>query len=269
MPREWHDRHAANQIADPEKRRLYLKLVADKKPYFMRYVYPALMKQYNQYIKNTDKNAMREFQMSVSELMKIPESDRSDRQREFLRYYNMKMPVGTNDCVMNKICRRFESEFDGYLRKKNASSKFDYTIMKSGVEYSTSHYRAIEKLCNEYNQRLRGFVIEYSTNNSDEYDFHVYKLELLEEFMQACAKICPNKKDLCDIVLDICYRRSSTKRFAWDICADEIVENLLNRSGRTIRFPEMDPDGDIQFCGERFRMKQIQIGGNAIEYRNG
>ena len=52
-------------IEDPEKRRFYLSLVADKKPYFMRIIYPALMKQYNTYIKNTNKNAMREFQMTI------------------------------------------------------------------------------------------------------------------------------------------------------------------------------------------------------------
>lgn len=51
MPREWHDRHSVNLIEDTDTRRFYLKLVADKKPYFMRLIYPALMKQYNTYIK--------------------------------------------------------------------------------------------------------------------------------------------------------------------------------------------------------------------------
>lgn len=106
MPREWHDRHSANQIEDDDKRRFYQKLVADKKPYFMRLIYPALMKQYNTYIKNTNKNALREFQMTVDELYAIPESERTERQRDFLRYYEKRMPVGTNDCVMNRICRR-------------------------------------------------------------------------------------------------------------------------------------------------------------------
>ncbi len=55
MPREWHDRHSVNLIEDTDTRRFYLKLVADKKPYFMRLIYPALMKQYNTYIKNTNK----------------------------------------------------------------------------------------------------------------------------------------------------------------------------------------------------------------------
>ena len=134
MPRLWYDRHAANKIEDPAQRELYRKIVADKKPYFMRYIYPALMKQYNTYIKNTDRNALREFQMTVAELYKLPIGETTERQREFLRYYEYRMPVGTNDCIMNKICRRFEDEFDGYIGKHNAAVKFDYTIMRSDAE---------------------------------------------------------------------------------------------------------------------------------------
>lgn len=71
MPRTWHDRHAANKIEDDELRDFYRSIVADKKPYFMRYIYPALMKQYNQYIKNTNRNCLREFQMTVDELRMV------------------------------------------------------------------------------------------------------------------------------------------------------------------------------------------------------
>ena len=73
------------------------------------------MKQYNTYIKNTNKNAMREFQMTVDELLAIPTSEQTERQKDFIRYYHSRMPVSNNDCVMNRICRRFEQEFDGYL----------------------------------------------------------------------------------------------------------------------------------------------------------
>ena len=38
MPRTWHDRHAANKIEDDELRDFYRSIVADKKPYFMRYL---------------------------------------------------------------------------------------------------------------------------------------------------------------------------------------------------------------------------------------
>lgn len=262
MPREWHDRHSVNMIEDPETRRMYLKLVADKKPYFMRLIYPMLMKQYNTYIKNTNKNALREFQMSIDEMLALPASELTERQRDFLRYYKSRMPVGDNDCVMNRICRRFEKEFDGYLGRHNADVEFDYTIMKSGVEYSRSQYNAILKLYENYNKRLRNYAVFANYERVDEYDAFSHMLEMRTEFTQECTRVCQNRFALCDIVLDICYKKSSTKRFAWEMCGDEIIQNLLDRNNGILSYPTLDADGEITFGGNKFTVKQMTIGGD-------
>ena len=259
MPREWHDRHSVNMIEDADTRRFCQKLVADKKPYFMRIIYPALMKQYNTYIKNTNKNAMREFQMTVDELMEIPASEQTERQKDFIRYYHSRMPVGNNDCVMNRICRRFEREFDGYLGRHNADTEFDYTIMKSEVEYSRSQFNAISKLYESYNKRLRNYAVFASYERVDEYDTFSRMLEMRNEFIQECTKECPDRFALCNIVLDICYQKSSTKRFAWEMCGDEIIQNLLKRNGGIISYPTLDVDGDITFGGNRFTVMKYRL----------
>lgn len=266
MPRSWHDRHTVNKIEDEEQRNFYRRIVADKKPYFMRYIYPDLMKQYNTYIKNTNKNAMREFKMTVDEMAELPQSQLTDRQKDFLRYYNVRMPVGMNNCVLNRICRRFEQEFDGYLGRHNAETEFDYTIMKSGAEYSKSQYNEIVKLYESYNKRLRSYAVFTSYERVDEYDTFALMLEAKSEFVQECARVCPNRYALCDIVLDICYRRNLTKRFAWEMCGDVIIENLLEKNDGVISFPEMDEEGDIRFGGNRFSMKEAVIGGNDNDY---
>lgn len=259
MPREWHDRHSVNMIEDADTRRFYQKLVADKKPYFMRIIYPALMKQYNTYIKNTNKNAMREFQLTVDELMEIPASEQTERQKDFIRYYHSRMPVGNNDCVMNRICRRFEREFDGYLGRHNADTEFDYTIMKSDAEYSRSQFNAISKLYESYNKRLRNYAVFASYERVDEYDTFSRMLEMRNEFIQECTKECPDRFALCNIVLDICYQKSSTKRFAWEMCGDEIIQNLLKRNGGIISYPILDVDGDITFGGNRFTVMKYRL----------
>ena len=259
MPREWHDRHSVNTIDEPVKRRFYQKIVADKKPYFMRIIYPALMKQYNTYIKNTNKNAMREFQMTVDELLELPPTELSDRQKDFLRYYESRMPVGNHDCVMNRICRRFEQEFDGYLGRHSAETEFDYTVMKSGVAYTRSQYNAILKLYENYNHRLRSYAVFANYERVDEYDTFSKMMEMRTEFEQECSKICSNRFALCDIVLDICYRKSSTKRFAWEMCGNEIICNLLNKHEGLISYPTIDPAGEIVFCGNRFTLRQKRL----------
>lgn len=114
------------------------------------------MKQYNTYIKNTDRNALREFQMTVDELCAIPENERNERQNEFLNFFYKRMPVGMGDCVMNKICRRFEDAFDGYIGKHNAAVKFDYRIMRSDAEYKSYSNERMKK---------KGWPLEKATKN--------------------------------------------------------------------------------------------------------
>lgn len=259
MPRYWHDRHAANKIEDESHRELCRNIVADKKPYFMRYIYPSLMKQYNTYIKNTNRNALREFQMTIPELQSLNKEALTDRQRDFLHYYDYRMPVGVGNCVMNKICRRFEEEFDGYIGKHDFKSKFDYSIMKSDAEYTTTQYNAIKKVYEEFNKRLQSYAIFADYERMDKCDAFNAIYVMNEEFKKECLSICQNSQSLCNIILDLCYTRNSTKRFAWSMCAQEIIHNLLVKNDYYISFPTVDTCGDITYCGENFSVKSIKI----------
>lgn len=262
MPREWHDRHAANQIVNPEKRKFYRDIVADKKPYFMCYIYPALMKQYNTYINNTNRNALREFQMTVEEMSNLPHNQLTERQKDFLRYYESRLPVGTGKCVMNKICSRFEEEFDGYIGKTLGRVKFDYTIMKSGADYTYSQMTAIKKLHEEYSKKLQSYAVFSHYERVDEDELVSTVSAMKEEFIRECESVCQNNTTLCDILLDLCYCRSSSKRFAWDICSDTIIQNLLANNDWKISAPVANPCGDIEYCGAKYSVITKTIGGD-------
>lgn len=259
MPKSWHDRHAINKLNDSSKKDLYRSIVADKKPYFMRYIYPSLMKQYNTYIKNTDRNALREFDMTVSEMKVRPYEELSDRQKEFLRYFDMKMPVGTGDCIMNKICRRFEEEFDGHIKKHSAAASFDYRIMKNDSEYSPAQFYEIKKLYTDYNKRVNNYSVFVSYERVNEWDAASEMSSMNEEFRRSCEEVCPDERVLCNIILDMCYTRNSTKKFAWSMCGKTIIQNLLEKNDYQISFPTLDPDGDIAYCGDRYRLQTKRI----------
>lgn len=259
MPKYWHDRYAVSKIEDEDERNLNRSIVADKKPYFMRYIYPALQKQYNTYIKNTDNNSIREFGLTVSELKKKPYCDLTDRQKEFLMYYDRKMPVGVGDCVMNKICRMFEEEFDGYIRKHNSEVKFDYTIMKSSEQYNSTQYYAIKKLYDDFNRRVKNYTVFAGYERIDKVVSDSNISVMKAEFIKECSKQVPSEKILCNIILDICYKKNSTKRFAWDMCCETIINNLLEKNEQTISYPTLSEDGDIYFGGMTYELNTMRI----------
>lgn len=258
MPRSWHDRYAAGKIEDEGTRELYRSIVADKKPYFMRYIYPALMRQYNTYMKNVNRNTLREFGLTIDELCTTPDNQLTERQREFLWFFHNRMPVGTSDCVMNKICRKFENKFDGYI-SRHKSTGFDYKIMKSVAEYTPKQFSSIKRLYDDYSKRLYSYSVfaDYERIDKDDYNAELAMMD--DEFRKECDQVCTDRQVLCNVVLDLCYNKKNTKKFAWNMCGDEIIENLLNRNDRTISYPVMDPDGDIGWNGFRFRIENKRI----------
>lgn len=257
MTKSWHDLHEANRIRDAEKREFYKRIVADRKPYFMRYIYPQLMRQYNTYIKNTDKNAMREFRKTVAELedAEVSGEKLEDAQANFLRYYRARMPVGTGDCVMNAICRRFEKEFDGYVGRHNASRPFDYRIMRSDEEYLPRQYQAVKRLLDDYSKKRMNYKVFAEYERVDEYDSFAVLSGIDEEFRRECDIICPNERALCNIVLDLCYARNSTRQFAWSMCGRQIIRNLLENNGNVISYPTLSEAGEFEYGGNRFTIE--------------
>lgn len=260
MPKEWYDR-AANRITEELSedeialREFNLRILADKKPYFMRYIYPNLMSQYNTYIKNTDKKCIREFRQSIDELLAKDNSELTEAEAEFINYYYQRMPVGIHDCVMNKICKRFEDEFDGYFLKNISDTEFDYGIMKSGQDYTTTQYNSISRLYEQYTKRLQEYMQYSKRERVDEDESATKRSLMVQDFKVECQRACSNTAQLCDIILDLCYSRNGSKQFCWDICGEEIIHNLLIHNNNTIYFPTENPDGDIKFCGKKFLFK--------------
>ena len=80
-----------------------------------------------------------------------------------------------------------------------------------------------------------------------------------EDFRKDCDKICPNEDVLCNIILDVCYKKNSTKKFVWSMCGHNIIHNLLKKNECRIQFPTIDTDGNISYCGDTYSVKSKGI----------
>jgi hypothetical protein len=260
MPRYWFDQSACHKLPDVSEeeqhyKELCLRIVADKKPYFLKYVYPDLMIEYKKYINDSNKKSIRIFQMSMEELIK--KSEKTEEEKEFLIYHQNLMPVGDRPCTVNRICWLFEKTFDGILKKQKASSVFDYSILKSGTAYSKNDYKKIEKVKADYDDSLKSFQQLAKTERLDKDEVNVNRNMLVLKFKFACEAICPNARELCDILLDMCYSTDKSKQFVWDVCGETIIETLLEKNDFIINYPVMvESDGEFEFAGESFIMQK-------------
>lgn len=274
MPEYWYnvrDNIVRDDDTDEAKelKALNRRITAVNKPYFMTYVYPSLRSKNNEYIKNSNYGAIMRFgEYGITGIADLEEFEPKTPEMEaYLDHYYRYIPVGNNACVVNRICWIFENEFNGYLSKKYIQPSFDYSILKSDVSYSKKDYYAIAEIFEHYQKRIDSFQQRSKSEKVDMFDAWQERGRLISWFKRSCEEICTNEKELCDIVIDICYKANKTKQFAWDICGDVILDNLLQRNERKIKFPKhVEANGDFVYCGEQFVMCEKVVDGEFNDY---
>lgn len=259
--KEWYDRHSSKiKESDSkeiiEEKEFNMSILADKKPYFMKYIYPQTMNEYNKYINSVQKKCLLEFKMDLDELLKL--NKKTNEQKIFIENYYKFMPVGIGDCLMNKICRKFEYKFDEYLKNIKNDLDFDYSILKSNVEYSPNEFNLIKKLYKDYIKNTQNHAKQAKKERYNSEENIIQKEIFKNEFIKKCIEICPNEDKLCDIVLDICYTNNNSKQFAWDVCGKTFIKNLLRLNDNVMSFPIQNDDGVIEFGGYNFDMVEME-----------
>lgn len=261
MPDKWYN-WISNKISkgkdSSEKKEHWFnrKLVADKKPYFMQYVYPSERTRMNEYIKKNNEKCIMRFRITLDEL--LSKENKTQEEEKFVYCYYQRMPLGTAPCTINKICWKIEELFDD--TEWMNSGDFDYSILRCDVEYSNQMYNKIKKIYDRYRRETANYM-QYAKSErikSDERQMQKYIFK--EQFRRQCLEQCPNEEYLCNIVLDLCYSKSKySKQFAWDICGEMFIQNLLKRHNYMVSYPTLDENGDIEFNGLHFSMQTTEI----------
>jgi hypothetical protein len=264
MPKAWFDPMEC-KIKDGDddetilRKEFNQRILADKKPYFMRYVYSAENHKYTNYLKKTDCKCRREFKISLKELLELQSP--TEEQVKFIEFYHKRMPLGMNPCTMNKICWTIENAVKEHsLRMKYDKSDFDSSILKSEHDYTKKDYYALESLYNLYLVKSQTFIKNLKANNRhlEKEDIDIARLDFIKEFQCEATLICSNKYELCNILVDLCYSSNNSKQFCWDICGRTIIENLLMKNNYKVNVPIKCGGGDISFGGEKFKMFEVE-----------
>ena len=221
----------------------------------MKYIYPRSLNDFKKFTENANINCLVQFGMTVEELQALDREQRTDEMDIWLLNYDRLIPLGMHACTVNRICWLFESLFDDY-KPSAAKDEFDYTILKSGVDYSKTLYNQIATIYSDYRLLLSDFMVKAKNERIEKDDIDVKRQFLKDEFKSQCDMVCPDETVLTDIVLDLCYRSNSSKSFAWDMCGGQIVKNLLKKHDNIINIPIQSENGEIEYNGLKFEMQK-------------
>jgi hypothetical protein len=218
-----------------------------------------LKQEYDTFVRDTDEHIQSVTGKNIRDLLKN-DGNLPENEQKILEFYKKRLPLDVSPSTMNRICWAIEDEFDGVDLFENV--KFDYSIYKSGLEYSPEDYELIKLKCEAYKQKKREINKKKFVDHEDvEESVTDQIIKLNAELEENCFSICPNEQVLCEILLDVCYKDGIDVGIVWNMCGDTIVEKLVAKSG-VYSYPEQDENGDFDFGGLKFIMKNVTIGGD-------
>lgn len=244
------------------KMALFRAVSADLKPYFFIYRYDHIKAKYDKYNKSVASNCKIRFGKSLFELQNS--ENLTEEEAIFLENYEKYLPISIAPGVMNRICWKIEDEFQS--TDVLPGTEFDCSVLKSSAEYTQEEFNAIKQLYDEYNKNMQLFLKGIKKNESLKEERDLFTSQLISEFSCKCSAVCPNIEVLANILVDLCYSSDKNKTFAWDIAGEQIYKNVLSKNNNIISFPVKDNDGDFEFAGERFVVKQMVIGGGHDDF---
>ena len=229
-------------------------ILTEKKPYFFRYIYSETNKEYVDFLNKSNINSLRRFRLTVDEIRL--KKDKTDEEKEFLQYFEKKIPLSNNPCVVNKIAAVVEKNFsDNIVSPKGA---FDYKVycnQEYNQEYDNTVYSKIKLLYKDY---IRYIKSEKDFKDKDE--ISIFNELALEYFRTELDKLLPNEEDQCETLLYLSYEKSYIqKSFVWNLIGNKIIKNMLKNANYKISYPIKDENGDIRYGGEYFKMVSKEV----------
>lgn len=238
---------------EKQRKEFYQTLVCDKKPYFFIYVYEHLKKEYNKLKRDEDKRCLKAFGKTLQEVLDNPETQ---EEKDTVFYYNRKKIIDESPSVMNKIAWFVEEEFKKFSLPKPKKDEY-IDLLKSDKPYSKATYGKILPLYEEYVKTVRSLNNKFLLNKTSSSEKTLIRETSFNELKIKMLSICSNEEELCNILIDICYKNSkNSKHFAWTMCGEQIIKNLLDKNENKVNYPILteDEEFDFEYKGYKFKM---------------
>lgn len=253
MPKSWY-MNADNMPKDTDteeeaaRKKLYYKICANKKPYFFGYNYKSMRAEYLKIMKEINTKFVAKFKKTFED-MKEKYDTLSPEERNFYDFALRKLNLDLSPSTMNRICWAVEKELDDFHLP---DVEFDYEIYKSGVHYSQDTYLQVLSAVEQHLRKYKQWKLDMQDS-----DAAVDKEQIQMALETECYSVCPSRKVLCDILLDICYRQNTSHYIVWELCGEQIVQNLAERKGYTLTYPEANENGTFSIGGTKYSNKTI------------
>ena len=233
------------------------RILTDRKPYYFRYIYQESDRQYREFVDVMEDGALMGFGKSIKEIRET--KNKTVKEIEFLERFDEKVPLSNNPCIINKIAKIVEDEFDDTFSTRRYKKDFNYSVYKYNTKKKATPSQ-IKEVCRLYEDYKT--IIKSKKNNlaSTKEEGMNKTNEMFDELQRELREIIIDEEVLVNTLIDLSYGKNKvTKAFAWCLGGAEILRCMLSKNNNEIHFPIRDENGDIEFDGEKFKMTKVVI----------
>lgn len=254
---KWQNPDKPNDKFTKEEIEFNNKLLIEKRPYFMKYLYPKYKVEYNEHRKRYDYLCYRLYGIHIDELLNL--ENKTEEQIELAEKYNRFNPFLETDCPMNNICRYMEKEVAEIkinAKKKSPDYIFDILFNKN-IEITEDQIKEMEKVYKRYKKRN-----SQNKNMKNTLKAEGENLQVREELFDLNFDyISDDIQRLANLAVYVNYYLypSSSKNFCWDLFGDGIVLNIYDNSNHNFKLPILDENGSIEYMGKKYENKGVDI----------
>ena len=251
-----------NDSEEIKENKLFLnKIKINKRSYFMRYVYSHYNRRYLSNLEKWNRNAKRDFGKSLDQIIEDNKNGTVTTDEKYLlnQYYKYSDFLET-DSTMNKICFLMEGKIK--LIKASLNKKIDddqiLLLKNKNIITDPTKYKKLYDLYKKYKSEKRNFSKIKDLDDN-------YKFKTIEQFnkyiRQEANYISSNGSELANMAVDICYitHKNDNKTFLWNVFGEDLLENIYLNRQSNISIPFIDKNGDIEYLGNNYSMKEIEI----------
>ena len=262
-PSHWYRRDEKYfEHMSEEEKRFNLSLVADKKPYFFRYNYDNLNKNYKDFLYRLNTRTVAHWNITAEEFLEL--DDYTEEQIKLIEYLGEKCNINLSDnSTMFKITKKAEQMLDGIVYNKEKGNVKD--LLKSD-EYKKEDYLnlmpKIEQILLEYSREVKKvYSVKTILEKKEREEIILAQLDELKlEFLHKILVVADfNEKLACDVLIDVTEDSGTESMLLWELFGKIIIDNLLNRNGHKANLIVEDEEGMYSFKGKTFSIKTVEI----------
>ena len=257
MPQYWHSRRAcAKKFCDDETElEFQLSICAEKKPYFMMYVYPSLGKLVRKYESSVKFAAKQRFQQEYDLLLEKDADELTDDEAGFIISSHCNAPTNYGECTMNRLCWMVEDQFPRRATRQPAANFDQRLVIDNGFDIKEADPKLVKQIgqiVHDYSILIRDKMKEVASGDESftrwiGFALHVQLLGISNDYALV-RNILATKFYDKEWVRCLLFGRRPWSVLA--VCRAHCDQPIA---------PVYDADGDIVYSGEHYTMQPTEV----------